>query len=219
MDGFNVISVDKDASKNNIQNIPTDFGVEIIDQEKEKQEKEKNAKAGGILLFVSFLVLAGVLGYQVFLILYRVSAVNQIVTFTEEMQGIAKSIDKNEIQEYQTMDNTLKTVNGKLNKHILTSEVASLINGNLRRTIQVSEYRLDVKQTDVEASLTGVAPSFRELAEQTEKFFNLKDQGKILSFAVTSISFESQTQRVKFTLRIVFDKSKINAVALSQNNI
>ncbi len=219
MDGFNVISVDKDTSKNSTQNNPTDFGVEIIDQEKEKEKKEQNAKSGGLVLFLSFLVLVAVLGYQVFLIIYRLTSVNEIIANTEEMSGIAKSIDLKEIQEFRSMDNTLKTINSKLNKHILTSEVVSVINQNIRKTIQISEYRLDVKQADVEVSLTGIAPSFRELAEQTEKLFQIKDQGKISNFTVTSISFESETKRVKFSIRIIFDKSKMNAVALSQNNI
>jgi cytoskeletal protein RodZ len=219
MDGFNVISVDKDSSKNSAQNIPTDFGIEIIDQDKEKEKKEQNAKTGGLVLFLSFLVLVAVLGYQVFLIIYRLTSVNEIIANTEEMSGIAKSIDLKEIQEFRSMDNTLKTINSKLNKHILTSEVVSVINQNIRKTIQISEYRLDVKQADVEVSLTGIAPSFRELAEQTEKLFQIKDQGKISNFTVTSISFESETKRVKFSIRIIFDKSKMNAVALSQNNI
>ncbi len=170
-------------------------------------------------LFLSFLVLVAVLGYQVFLIIYRLTSVNEIIANTEEMSGIAKSIDLKEIQEFRSMDNTLKTINSKLNKHILTSEVVSVINQNIRKTIQISEYRLDVKQADVEVSLTGIAPSFRELAEQTEKLFQIKDQGKISNFTVTSISFESETKRVKFSIRIIFDKSKMNAVALSQNNI
>ncbi len=213
MDGFNIIPVEKDLLLKD--------SVEVIDEEKEKKAKQEEVKTGNMFLFVALLILILVLGYLLFLIFYRISLVGQIINYADQLQGVTKNIDLKEIQEYQAMDTTLKSINGKLNKHILTSEVAYLLNQNLRKTLQITEYRMDVKQVDVEVGITAVAPTFRELAEQTEKLFSLREQGVIQSFTVTSLSFESDTKRVKFTMRIILDKTKTNAVAISQktNNI
>jgi hypothetical protein len=105
------------------------------------------------------------------------------------------------------MDLSLKAINGKLNNHVLTSFIFSTVNQNIRSSLQVSEYRVDVKEKVVEVNLVAVTPSFKELAEQTEKFFEMKEKGDIQSFSVSNLSFEAETKRAKFSVNIIFDKS------------
>jgi hypothetical protein len=211
MDGFNIIPVEKDilkpASPEN-----ADVGIEIIDEEKEKKKQEEAAKSGSLLLILAYITLAAVLGYLGFLIFQRVNYVAQVISYNEQIVAIGKNIDLKEIEEFQTMDRTLTTVNSRLTNHVLGGSVMSLVNQNIRKNIQVSEYKLDVGKAVVEVSFTGTAPTFKDLAEQTERFFALKESGQIKTFAVNNLSFEANTKRIKFTLKVTIDQTKVNAL-------
>jgi uncharacterized OB-fold protein len=67
---------------------------------------------------------------------------------------------------------------------------------------------VEVKEKDVDVNIVMTAPSFKELAEQTEKLFYMKEKGEIRSFSVSNLSFESETRRARFSVNIIFDKTK-----------
>jgi hypothetical protein len=136
---------------------------------------------------------------------------SQISDYGEKLKELSASIDKNELESYRAMDKTLNAVNSKLSRHIVNSDLISLVNKNIRTNIQVSEYRLEVKEKEVELNLSMISPSFKELAEQSEKILELKDNNQIKSFNVANLSFEQETKKVRFTMRIVFDKTKITS--------
>lgn len=219
MDGFNIVPVEnntnfKSSNSKSTDPISFDSGVEIIDEEKQK-ELSKQKESGGWLLFLAFACLISAFAYFGFLIFYRINMLNQVRNYSEQMRAIGKDIDLKEMQEFQAMDKTLQAINGRLNKHVLNAKILDLVNANIRKTLQVSEYRLDVKEKDVEVNITAISPSFRELAEQTEKLFELKEAKIIKSFSVTNLSFEAETKRLKFSLRLVFDKSNVTAAKLN----
>jgi hypothetical protein len=66
--------------------------------------------------------------------------------------------------------------------------------------------------------LTSVAPSFRELAEQTEKMADLKLVGAIKDFRVAQMALESDGRKVRYTLNLIFDKNKISVGALAKES-
>lgn len=225
MDGFNVIPVDKDTFKSvgsnsspsmNMPPNTLDNSFEIIDEDKEKAKAQAASQSGGMFLFFSIVILVALFAYWGFLVYYRVTLISQIVSYGSELRNISKNIDVKEMQDFQAMDSTLKAINGRLSKHVLGGEIMSFINLNIRKTLQITEYRMDVNPTTVDVNLTAVSPSFKELAEQTEKFFQEKEKGNIKSFAVSNMSFEADTRKIKFSLKIVFDRSKVSAVAFSQ---
>lgn len=225
MDGFNVISLDKDPNQNNPSfnttnnstNSPIVLdGVEIIDEEKEK-EKNKPSPYESWIFFLAVFSLVAAVCYFVFLVVYRITLVDEIAAYDEQLKAVGSRIDVKEIEELKSMDETLRSINTRLKNHILLSNIMSTINANLRKNLQVSEYRLQVDQKDVTADISAVAPSFKELAEQTEKFFILKENGEIKNFSVTGLSYESNTRRLKFSVKVVFDKTKVSVGSLPQN--
>ena len=215
MDGFNVIPVDKESFKNTIgQAASLDSSVEILDEEKEKTKLIEASKLSWFFVF-GIMSIIGVVGYFGFLVFSRIDMLSQIADLSSQLNTVAKNIDVKEMQNFQAMDVTLKTINGKLATHVLNYEILNLVNQNIRNSLQITEYRLDTKDKEVEVNLTAIAPSFKELAEQTEKFFVLKDDGQIKSFSVSNLTFESDTKRLKFNIRIIFDKSKVSAGAIA----
>ncbi len=215
MDGFNLLSIEKDNSKP--ASSPVDLGIEIIDEEKEDKEKIKQIKYSGLYLSFAFLILVVVIGYFIFLVFYRITLINQISDYSTQLKNISSSIDVKELQDFQTMDSALKMVNEKLDKHILTSVVMFYVNQNLKKTIQITDYGVEVRPDDVEVVFTAISPSMKEIAEQTERFFALKDSNIIKSFSITSLSFEGETKKIKFTMKATLDKSKVSATAINDN--
>lgn len=224
MDGFNVIPVDKGGFKGGVVPnpgsnsapvlSPIDTSFEIVDEE---QQAALDRKANGVSWFfvLSIVTLIGTLGYFVFLVIYRVSMLQEVGAYSVELRNIRNNIDLKEMKEFQDMDTSLKAINGRLSKHALNSRIMRVVNSSIRNTLQVSEYRIDTKEKNVEVNLTAVAPSFKELAEQTEKFYDLKSQGIIQSFAVSSLNFENETRRMKFSVRLIFDKNKVTAASVN----
>ncbi len=209
MDGFNLLSVEKDTSKP--ISAPVDLGIEIIDEEKNSKEEVKQERSGKLFLTFSFLVLFIAIGSFIFLVIYRISLITQVADYSAQLKNISSSIDLKEMQEFQTMDSALKIVNEKLGGHILTSEVMAYVNANIRKSLQLTDYNVGVRPDNVEVVFTAIAPSMKEIAEQTERFFVLKDEGFVKSFSITNTSFEGETKKIKFTMKINFDRSKVNA--------
>jgi hypothetical protein len=213
MDGFNVIPIGNDSKKtvlpfstsNQNQNEPQ---FEVIDEEKEKEKTLKTERSGSLFLILAYMFLLGVVGYFVFLVFYRMDLLNQISVMSQSLKNITQNIDKKEMEEFAAMDSSLKSMEGKLSKHVLVSNVIYTVNQNIRNTLQVSEYRVEVKEKDVDVNIVMTAPSFKELAEQTEKLFYMKEKGEIRSFSVSNLSFESETRRARFSVNIIFDKTK-----------
>jgi hypothetical protein len=213
MDGFNVIPIGNDSKKtvlpfstsNQNQNEPQ---FDVIDEEKEKEKTLKTERSGSLFLILAYMFLLGVVGYFVFLVFYRMDLLNQISVMSQSLKKITQNIDKKEMEEFAAMDSSLKSMEGKLSKHVLVSNVIYTVNQNIRNTLQVSEYRVEVKEKDVDVNIVMTAPSFKELAEQTEKLFYMKEKGEIRSFSVSNLSFESETRRARFSVNIIFDKTK-----------
>jgi hypothetical protein len=220
MDGFNVIPVEKENNKpapqtnsSAMSNRSDNFsaGIEIIDEEKEKVKAATDNSKGFLVFILAVFTMIGVLGYFGYLVFARTLMLSQISDYGEKLKELSASIDKNELESYRAMDKTLNAVNSKLSRHIVNSDLISLVNKNIRTNIQVSEYRLEVKEKEVELNLSMISPSFKELAEQSEKILELKDNNQIKSFNVANLSFEQETKKVRFTMRIVFDKTKITS--------
>lgn len=225
MDGFNVIPLDKENFKDVIPTSPKvapkqgntfDSSFEIIDEEKKENVITKSG--GSFLYIVSVLSLVGVFVYFGFLVFYRLNILAQISAYGEQIRSISSSIDRKELEDFKVMDKTLKSINEKLGRHVLSSQVLLLVNKNIRTSLQVSEYKVDVKDKEVLVTLTSVAPTFREFAEQTEKFFAMKTEGRIKSFSVSNMSFESDTRRLRFTTQIVFDRNSMSALSVANGN-
>lgn len=215
MDGFNVIPVGKESAnnENNTTFSAIDPNIELIDEKKEAEKKDK-AKKGGRLYFVfSIITFMSVVFYFGFLVLLRINNLALIGTYSSQLKDLTGKLDVTEMQNFQAMDIVLKTINGKLSKHVLNSTIVTLINQNLRSNLQITEYRLDVKEKEVEVNISSVAPSFKEVAEQTEKFYQMKSNNELKSFTVTNLSFEAETKKVKFSLRLVFDKARFTALS------
>lgn len=220
MDGFNVIPIDKNISAQNnapqpILNNTTNNGVEII---QDGVNTDKKVKGGNSILVLSIFVLLGVVLYFFYLVFDRISMLNNITSLGDQLNSIGKNIDKNEMKDFQAMDQKLKTINSKLGSHTLNSQIFLFVNNNIRNTLQVTEYRLDVKDKEVEVSLNAISPSFKEFAEQTEKLFQLKESGVIKSFRVSNMTFEAETRRLRFTTNIVFDRTTVSAISETGNN-
>lgn len=219
MDGFNVIPVDKGSSPGVIPptptigtQLPSDVGFEIVDEAKEAERKVE-ATSGGWIFALSIITLIGVILYFIFLVIYRISLLTDIELYGQEMKKVGENIDKKEMKEFQAMDSTLQTIDSRLQKHILSYQILNLINSNLRSNLQVTEYKLDVREKDIEVNLTVVSPSAKELAEQTEKFYQMKEKGEIVNYSVSNMSIEPETRRVKFSAKVSFSKDKVNAAA------
>lgn len=221
MDGFNVIPVDRESSvPRDAQTLPkqptiSDANFEVVDEAKER-EKEMKAESGGWIFWLAILSLFSSCGYFGFLVFERISMLSDIEALGNQMRTVGQNIDKNEMREFQNMDTTLNTINSRLQKHILNFQIMNVVNSNLRSSVQLSEYRIDVKDKEIEVNLSAAVPSFKDLAEQTERFFVMRNSGVITSFSVSNLSFDQETRKMRFNMRMTFDKSKVNAAALNQ---
>lgn len=225
MDGFNVIPVDKDVAKSGptSTNMPLNAGSLISDAnfEIEDQTSPKNNESvpgSSLLLVLSVMTLIGIFGYFGFLVYQRVIILAQISDYSIQIAAIGQKIDVKEMQEFQAMDNTLRTINDKLSKHVLSSYIFATVNKNIRTSLQITEYKMTVGDKEIDATMTAVAPTFKELAEQSEKFIEMKSIGTIKSFTISNLTFEPETKRARFTVQLLFDKSKYSASNFNNQN-
>ena len=232
MDGFTSIPIQNagtsSANVSAIQNISTAFesapykdnavgindGIEIVDNMAAKKEKV----SFGFLLPLSILVMLVSFGYFAYLVFNRFTTIEKIALISEQFQVLSGSINKNEIEEFLALDNSLKAIKQKIGGHTQLGGVLAFVNKNIRSTVQINDYRIESREKEVVVGLSSVAPTFRELAEQTEKMVELKTFGTIKDFNITQMSLESDGRRVRYTLNLVFDKTKISVVAADTQN-
>ena len=134
------------------------------------------------------------------------------------MSESKKNIDTNELQNFITLDKSLNAIKQRLSRHILNSEVLKFMNSNLRTSLALTNYSIDVKEQNVEVSFDSVAASLKDMTEQSERLYALKQSGLIKNYSVSGISFEQDFKRTRFNTKVVFDRSKVSALALSSNS-
>lgn len=228
MDGFTSIPIQSAGTGgagnsggiSGMGNIPTSFssapykdsavggndGIEIVDDSAPKKEKV----SFGFIFPLSILSLIAVFGYFGYLVFIRFVTLEKMTLLSEQFQVLASNINKSEIDEFLALDNSLKSVKQKLATHTQLAGILSFVNKNIRSNVQINDYRIDSREKEVVVGLSSVAPTFRELAEQTEKMAELKQTGAIKDFTVTQMSLESDGRRIRYTLNLIFDKSKIS---------
>lgn len=232
MDGFTSIPIQNaGATSGNIsamQNIPTSFdstpykdnavggddGIEIVDDSSKKKEEN----SFGFLLPLSILALFVSFGYFGYLVFNRFVTIDKIALLSEQFQVLSGNINKNEIEEFIALDNSLKAVKQKIGTHTQLGGVLAFVNKNIRNNVQISDYRIESRENEVVVGLSSMAPTFREFAEQTEKMAELKTAGAIKDFNVTQMALESDGRRVRYVLNLTFDKTKISVAALAAQN-
>lgn len=196
------------------KSVVTGDGIEIADDS--VQKKEKNSF--GWLFPLSIFSLFAVFGYFGYLVFMRMVTIEQITVLSENFQVLSQNINKGEIEEFIALDNSLKAVNEKLSKHTQLASVFSFVNRNIRSNVLISDYRVESREKEVMVSLSSIAPSFKELAEQTEKMSELKTTGALKDFQVSQMSLESDGRRIRYTLSLTFDKSKISVAVMARQN-
>ena len=234
MDGFNVIPVDienkiKSAqdSANKRVDLNTGSGnsnfINTLNNNTEpetppKEEVQKSSFLGTIIFLLGFASFLGVVGYFAFIILSWQNTLSQIGDYSAKLSESKKNIDTNELQNFITLDKSLNAIKQRLSRHILNSEVLKFMNSNLRTSLALTNYSIDVKEQNVEVSFDSVAASLKDMTEQSERLYALKQSGLIKNYSVSGISFESDLKRTRFNTKVVFDRSKVSALALSSNN-
>lgn len=219
MDGFNTIPIQNNPYQvNNSLKTPENPSVKIpignvnnpIQLDDDSGVKVE-VKESSLFLILSIISLAVVFGYFAYLIFTRYMTLQEISALGIEFQTLSTSIDKNEIDEFIALDQSLKVVNQKLSRHPLLFNVLGFVNKNIRNNMQVTDYRVNLKDKEIEVTLLNISPSFKELAEQTEKMFELRSAGEIKSFFVSQLGLETDGRKVRFNLNIIFDRARVSA--------
>ncbi len=224
MDGFTSIPIQSAGTQAQKENPPVfssapykdnavteKDGIQIAEDTGNKKEKSSHS----MLLSLSIISLLCVLGYFGYLVFLRIFTIEKISVLTDQFQVLSKNINKNDLDNFLAMDSSLKAINQKLQQHTQVGPVLAFVNRNIRSNVLVTDYAVDSQETLVVVTLASVAPTFKELAEQTEKMGELKITGAIKDFQISQMSLESDGRRVRFRLSVTFDKSKISVAALS----
>lgn len=218
MDGFNSIPIQNNtfqsplvsAANSNSLNSNDLVGnnakdIEIVDEE--KKEVVKNSFS--FLLPLSILCLLAVFGYFGYLVFLRWSNLQQISLLSEDFGVLSKNLNKDEIDEFIVLDKSLKAIKERLAGHTIVSNILTFVNKNIRSNVQITDYRLESKVKDVIVSLSVIAPTFKELAEQSEKMTELKNNKEIKDFSVSQMALEADGRRIRFNLNLTFEKKKL----------
>lgn len=228
MDGFNLIpgsssdqntQTKKNESTKTFQEIATaqltnkkpqtpDKGIKIITKEDLKNESNT---VSNYFFSVAIVILLMSLGYAFFLIGSRYYTLNRIQNISAQLISLEGTIDKKEVEEYRILSQKVNSIKNRLSKHFIHTDILNLVNQNMRSSVQVYEYKVDVTDTDLIASYSCMAPSFKDMAEQTERLFDLRSKAQIKSFSLSSLSYEQDTKRVRYTIKVNLDKSKFSA--------
>lgn len=189
-------------------------GIEIVDESVPRKDKV----SFGFLFPLSVLCLFASFGYFGYLVFIRFVTLEKIALISDEFQVLSANINKQEIDEFLALDNSLKAINQKIQTHTQLAGILGFVNSNIRTSVQITDYRIENREKEVSVGLSSIAPTFRELAEQTEKMAELKSVGAIKDFQVTQMSLEADGRRIRYTLNLIFDKSKISVSALSSQS-
>lgn len=214
MDNFNIIP--KDGLGAGIDTVravaqkPAQFAGDKLPPKQDVEYKKKV----DIIFWVVTITVIGTIGYLIYLVGMRFYLLSQISGISKDLQQLQSSINSAEIADLQTVDSRLKLINTRLGSHILTGVIFDTINQHIRVNTQVMEYKISVTDTELNVSLSEIAPTFKEMAEQTERLFVMKDQGLIKNFTITNLAYEQDTRKVRFTIKMVLDKDKYSALAV-----
>lgn len=214
MDGFNIIPKDGMSTVDIPRPVSQTRPVVSVGGELSAVKPvgvKKNIDVVWWLMIVSVVAAVGYIGYVVTL---RFLTLSQIAGVSQELTQLQASFNKNEIADLKTVDQRLKLINSRLGNHILTAAVFDTINQHIRTTTQVSEYKVAVTESELNVSLSAIAPTFKDMAEQTERLFVMKDQNLIKSFTITNLAYEQDTRRVRFTVKLILDKSRYSALGV-----
>jgi len=188
--------------------LPIDLSEKVVT---EKDVKSSSSMLdGGLLLFVSILLFLGALVYSGYLVFLRQIYVAQIEDYSFKIKSLESKINRSEIEDFKNMDEILKSLRGRIDKHILSNQVFAFINQNMRTTLQVTEYKVDPEpEGGVAVSFSCIVPNFKDMAEQTEKMVELQKSKLIKRFNISNLSLEQDSSKVRFTLRVVFDTKQL----------
>lgn len=142
---------------------------------------------------------------------------NSIRKVSSDLKNIEQTVNKEEIKELQVLSDKINYINNRLKKHYLFAEVFRSVNQNMRSSLQVTKYSINMKEESIVASFSVVAPSFKDMAEQTERMFTLRKEGKIDNFSLTGLGYEEDSKRVRFTINVFINKQKYSATLLNTN--
>jgi hypothetical protein len=213
MEGFNLIPKDNSTTVEIPTNQPSVRPV-IVGAELSAAKQVSEKKPADIIFWVTILAVVAALGFVVYVVAMRFILLSQITGVSQELQQFQASINKSQIEDLKTVDQRLRMINSRLSSHILSAVVLDNVNKQLRNSTQISEYKIDVTDNDLQVTLAIIAPTFKDMAEQTEKLFEAKDQGLIKNFAITNMAYEQDTRRVRFTLKLSLDKLKYSAAGI-----
>jgi hypothetical protein len=215
MEGFNIIPKESTTPASSVNKLvvpPVKVGAELGATVKSATETKKSDLQ--LLSWTAYAVVVGVILYTTYLVFMRFYILNQISSVSAELQTIEQSVDKGSIETLKTVDKRLQMIKTRLSRHVLSGVVLDTINQYIRTTAQVSEYKIETTETELTVSLSEITPTFKDMAEQTEKLFDLKNTGIIKSFTITNLSYEQDTRRVRFTIKLVLDKTKYSAAGV-----
>jgi uncharacterized protein Yka (UPF0111/DUF47 family) len=215
MEGFNIIPKEPTALSGSVSKVvapPTKVGSELGSGVKPGVENKKSDLQ--LLSWAAYCIAVGVILYTAYLVFMRFYILNQISSVSSELQAIEQSVDKGSIETLKTVDQRLQMIKSRLSRHVLSGVVLDTINQYIRTTAQISEYKVETTDTELFVFLSEITPTFKDMAEQTEKLFDLKNTGIIKSFSITNLSYEQDTKRIRFTIKLVLDKTKYSAAGV-----
>lgn len=220
MDGFNVIPRDGVASVDiprTQEDRPTGVGLELQPPSPSSKVTVEKSKFD-LVFWVAVLGVLSVIGYLSYLVAMRFVLLSRIQGISQELVQLQSTFNKSDISDLKTVDQRLKIINSRLGSHVLTATVFDTVNQHIRTATQLSEYKISISENNVDVTLSAIAPSFKEMAEQTERLFVMKDQNLIKSFSITNLAYEQDTHKVRFTIKMILDKSRYSALGMRQTN-
>ncbi len=221
MEGFNIIHIESEQKKT-APNFDIRSNSNVLGStEPEKPEvvpPKTSTLLSNIFFLLSIISFVGVIGYLGFVIYSWKSNLGEIALFSKSLSEQKDKLNKNELQEFINLDKSLKAVKQRLSKHILNTEVLKFVNSNIRTSIAITDYAIEAKEKSVDVTFNSVATSFKDLAEQTERLYTLKQKGDIQTFTVSNVTIDNDSRKIKFTVRVGLDRSKVSALEVSKKN-
>lgn len=217
MDGFSIIPKDGTVHTDNAKPIAQTKSPIPVGAELQAIRQASQKKPADVIWWVMLLVVAGAIGYIGYLVAMRFIILSKISGVSQELVQMQASFNRNEIEDLKTVDQRLKVINSRLSTHVLVASVFETINQHIRNTTQISEYKISTSDADVNVTLSAIAPTFKDMAEQTERLFIMKDQNLIKGFAITNLAYEQDTHKVRFTVKLVLAKNKYSALNMRPN--
>lgn len=195
--------------------LPVGISEDVVTEEPDKS----SILDSSLPLLISILALLGAIAYCGYLFFMRQIYIAQIEDYSLKIKALENKISATEIQELQNIDQVLKSLKGRIDKHVLATQVFTFINRNMRSSLQLTEYKIDSDQDGgIAIYFSCVAPEFKDLAQQTEKMVELQKSKFIKSFMISNLSYEQDTSKVRFTIKVSFDKRYLVAGNINSNN-